>query len=112
MPLHLAERDHELVLTEWQRVSPARADARHSNSCGSHVLVIAPAPTVPLLRHQLPAMWTVITKTKSVEHLSVLPTVGQFSNFIAWVMYGIIKSEMQILQVRARPSLALIPWRC
>jgi uncharacterized protein with PQ loop repeat len=50
---------------------------------------------------QLPAMYTVIFKTKSVEHLSVAPTVGQASNFAMWVVYGIVGNELAVLRVNA-----------
>ena len=52
-----------------------------------------------LMASQMPVMYTVITKTHSVAHISVLPTVGQFSNFLCWVVYGLVAPEMALLRV-------------
>jgi len=54
-----------------------------------------------LMAAQLPACYIVITKTKSVAHMSVVPTVGQAANFIAWTAYGLVAKEQQVLQVNA-----------
>lgn len=54
-----------------------------------------------LLCSQIPAFYNVIRHTKSVEHLSVGPTLGQGSNFVLWVVYGLVQSEAAILRVNA-----------
>eukprot|EP00386_Alphamonas_edax_P012097 GDKI01037934.1.p1 GENE.GDKI01037934.1~~GDKI01037934.1.p1 ORF type:complete len:260 (-),score=68.33 GDKI01037934.1:37-816(-) len=51
-----------------------------------------------MLCAQLPAMWTVVFRTKSVENLSVLPTIGQLMNFTAWTLYGIEVNDASVLQ--------------
>ena len=52
-----------------------------------------------LMASQLPVMYIVVTKTHDVGHISVLPTVGQFANFISWVVYGLVAPEMALLRV-------------
>jgi len=52
-----------------------------------------------LLLAQLPAMYTVITKTKSVAHLSVAPTVAQMANFVSWVVYALFGNIIAVLRV-------------
>lgn len=52
-----------------------------------------------MLSAQLPAIYSVVTKTKSVEHLSVAPTVGQLANFVTWTIYAVAKGDPNILRV-------------
>lgn len=74
--------------------SNAAAIAEDVSIAGTVVVVL-------LLLAQLPAMWTVVTKTRSVAHLSVGPTVAQMANFVSWVVYGLVGKVVAVLRVNA-----------
>ena len=52
-----------------------------------------------LCASQLPTYYEAIRVRKSVEHISILPSVGAFANFVSWTIYAIVKKETQVLQV-------------
>jgi uncharacterized protein with PQ loop repeat len=61
---------------------------------------IGTAMAIFLVGAQIPAMYIIIFKTKKVdENLSVGPTIGQFCNFVAWVVYAIVAGIPAILRV-------------
>jgi uncharacterized protein with PQ loop repeat len=50
---------------------------------------------------QMPSMYVVIFKTKSVERLSILPTIGQSLNFLSWVFYTLANGDGNVFRVNA-----------
>lgn len=57
---------------------------------------VATAVVILLLLAQAPAMHKVIRHLKSTEHLSIVPTLGQASNFISWSVYGLWKGDINL----------------
>ncbi len=51
-----------------------------------------------MLCAQLPAVATVVRK-RTTGNLSVLPTLGQISNFVTWTVYGYFKGDPNIIRV-------------
>lgn len=51
-----------------------------------------------MLCAQLPAVATVVRK-RTTGNLSVLPTLGQISNFVTWTCYGFFKGDPNIIRV-------------
>ena len=54
---------------------------------------------VLLLLSQLPAYYDAIRVRQSTAHLSLLPTLGQFANFVLWSAYGVSQGDLAVLRV-------------
>lgn len=49
---------------------------------------------------QAPTYYRAVFVLKTVEGISILPTVGLFANFVTWILYAVVKKETNVLQVR------------
>lgn len=63
------------------------------------VAYIGDALVVVMCAAQAPTYWRAVRVLKTVEHISVLPSVGLFANFITWILYAVVKEETNVLQV-------------
>lgn len=52
-----------------------------------------------LMASQLPTMYGVIFKKTGMDKISAMPTVGQASNFAAWVVYALVFGDPNLLRV-------------
>lgn len=52
-----------------------------------------------MLSAQLPSVYSAVFKLKTIEHISVLPSIGQFLNFAWWIAYGVAGNQMAVLRV-------------
>lgn len=52
-----------------------------------------------MLASQLPAVYDAVFRKRSVEHISILPTLGQWANFVTWIGYGLRAGNTAVLQV-------------
>lgn len=59
------------------------------------------AAVVLLLLAQMPDMYRLFKGRIAVTDLSVVPSIGQLGNFVAWVVYALVKNEPALLRVNA-----------
>lgn len=59
------------------------------------------AAVVLLLLAQMPDMYKLYKGKISISDLSVVPSIGQLGNFVAWVTYALVKNEPALLRVNA-----------